>query len=106
MRLKHFPTNSLLLLISCFVSICNSPLPHGGVFILGDLDPRHRGIIKAMLLFMSILILTCFQAVKLCISFRACQDTQYQEFLNIMQTNPVNLIDDKVKKRRFFDLMD
>ena len=75
----------------------NSPLPFGGLLILGSLDPRQIGVIKAMPLLTSTLILTCFQAVKLCHSVRAFHDQDYQELLNIMRANPLDLIDD-VKK--------
>ena len=54
----------------------------------------------------STLILTCFQAIKLSHSVRAHHDPDYQELLNLMQTNPIDLIDDEVQKRRFFDLID
>jgi hypothetical protein len=66
--------------------------------ILGSLDPRQIGVIKAMPLLMSTLTLTCFQAVKLCHLVRAFHDPDYQELLNIMQTNPLDLIDDEGKK--------
>jgi hypothetical protein len=49
--------------------------------------------------------LTCFQAVKLCHSVRAFHDPEYQELLNIMQTNPLNLIDDEEKQTRFHELI-
>jgi hypothetical protein len=84
----------------------DSSLPYSGVLILGSFDPCQIGVIKAMTLLTSTLIFACFQAFKLFNSVRAHHDTQHHEFLNIMQTNAVNLIDDKVKKRRFFDLMD
>ncbi len=76
----------------------NSLLPFGGLLILGSLDPHQIGIIKAMLLLMSTLTLTCFQAVKLCHLVRAFHDPDYQELLNIMRTNPLDLIDNEEKK--------
>jgi hypothetical protein len=66
--------------------------------ILRSLDPRQIGVIKAMPLLMSTLILTCFQAVKLCHLVRAFHDPDSQELLNIMHTNPLDLIDDEAKK--------
>jgi hypothetical protein len=75
----------------------NSPLPFGGLLILGNLDLRQIGIIKAMLLLTSTSILTCFLAVKLCRSVRVFHDPEYQELLNIMQTDPLDLIDDEEK---------
>jgi len=84
----------------------NSPLPFGGLLILGSLDPRQIGVIKAMPLLTSTLTLTCFQAVKLCHSVRAFHDPEYQELLNIMRTNPLDLIDDVEKKNRFYELID
>ncbi len=74
--------------------------------ILGSLDPRQIGVITAMPLLTSTLILTCFQAVKLCHLVRAFYDPDYQELLNIMRTNPLDLIDDEAKKNRFYELMD
>ena len=74
--------------------------------ILGSLDPRQIGVIKAMPLLTSTLTLTCFQAVKLCHSVRAFHDPEYQELLNIMRTNPLDLIDDVEKKNRFYELID
>ncbi len=74
--------------------------------ILGSLDPHQIGIVKAMPLLTSTLTLTCFQAVKLCHSVRAFRDPDYQELLNIMQTNPLDLIDDEGKKTRFYELID
>jgi hypothetical protein len=52
-----------------------------------------------MPLLTSTLILTCFQAVKLCHLVQAFHDPEYQELLNIMQTNPLNLIDNEEKKQ-------
>jgi hypothetical protein len=66
--------------------------------ILGSLDLRQIGVIKAMPLLTSTLTLTSFQAVKLCHLVRAFHDPYYQELLNIMQTNPLNLIDNEEKK--------
>jgi hypothetical protein len=66
--------------------------------ILG-LDPHQIGIVKAMPLLTSTLILTCFQAIKLCHSARAFHDPEYQELFNIMQTNPLDLIDNEEKKQ-------
>jgi hypothetical protein len=51
-----------------------------------------------MPLLTSTLTLTCFQAVKLCHLVRAFHDPDYQELLIIMQTNPLNLIDNEGKK--------
>jgi len=76
----------------------NSPLPFGGLLMLGSLNPRQIGVINAMLLLTSTLTLTCFQAVKLCHSVRAYHDPHYQELLNIMRTNPLDLIEDEGKK--------
>jgi hypothetical protein len=73
--------------------------------ILGSLDLHQIGVIKAMLLLTSTLTLTCFQAVKLCHSVRAFHDLDYQELLNIMQTNPLDLIDDEENKTRFYELI-
>jgi hypothetical protein len=73
--------------------------------ILGSLYPRQIGVIKAMLLLTSTLTLTCFQAVKLCHLVRAFHDPDYQELLNIMQINPLDLIDDEGKKTRFYELI-
>ena len=84
----------------------NSPLPFGGLLILGSLDPRQIGVINAMPFLTSTLILTCFQAIKLSHSVRAHHDPDYQELLNLMRTNPIDLIDDEYQKRRFFDLID
>jgi hypothetical protein len=81
-----------------FRKFCNSPLPFGGLLILGSLDLHQIGILKAMPLLMSTLILTCFQAVKLCHLVRAFHDPDYQELLNIMQTNPHDLINNEEKK--------
>jgi len=80
-----------------------SPLPFGGVLIIGSLDPRQIGVIKAMPLLTSTLILTCIQAVKLSHSVRAHNDPQYQELLNIMRINPLDLIDDEDKKGGSFN---
>ena len=74
--------------------------------ILGSLDPRQIGVINAMPFLTSTLILTCFQAIKLSHLVRAHHDPDYQELLNLMRTNPIDLIDDEVQKRRFFDLID
>jgi len=74
--------------------------------ILGSLDPRQIGVINAMPFLTSTLILTCFQAIKLSHSVRAHHDPDYQELLNLMRTNPIDLIDDEYQKRRFFDLID
>ena len=62
----------------------NSPLPFGGVLILGSLDPPQIGVIKAMPFLTSTFILT--------------HDPDYQELLNIMRTNPFKLIDNQDKK--------
>jgi hypothetical protein len=88
----------LAILDIMFCKHCDSPLPFGGVLILGSLDLHQIGVIKAVPLLTSTQILTCFQAAKLCHFIRAHHDTQYQESLNIMQTNPIDLIDDKAKK--------
>ena len=80
-----------------------SPLPFGSVLIIGSLDPCQIGVIKAMPLLTSTLILTCIQAVKLSHLVRAHNDPQYQELLNIMQINPLNLIDDEDKKGGSFN---
>jgi hypothetical protein len=47
---------------------------------------------------LKLLTLTCFQAGKLCHLVRTFHDPNYQELSNIMQTNPLNPIDDKRKK--------
>jgi hypothetical protein len=88
----------LIVLNIMFQKYHGPPLPFGGVLIIGSLDPRQIGVIKAMPLLTSILILTCIQAVKLSHSVRAHNDPQYQELLNIMQINPLDLIDDEDKK--------
>jgi hypothetical protein len=92
-------SNKQLAVLDIMFQKCrNSPLPFGGLLILGSLDPRQIGAIKAMPLLMSTLILTFFQAVKLCHLVGAFHDPDYRELLNIMQTNPLDLIDNEGKK--------
>jgi hypothetical protein len=93
----------LIVLDIMFRKYRGSPLPFGGVLIIGSLDPRQIGVIKAMPLLTSTLILTCIQAVKLSHSVRAHNDPQYQELLNIMRINPLDLIDDEDKKGGSFN---
>ncbi len=93
-------SNKQLAVLDIMFQKCyNSPLPFGGLLILGSLDPCRIGVIKAMPLLMSTSILTWFQAVKLCHLVRAFHDPEYQELLNIMQTNPLNLIDYEEKNQ-------
>ncbi len=99
-------SNKQLAVLDIMFQKCrNSPLPFGGLLILGSLDPHQIGIIKAMPLLTSTLTLTCFKAVKLCHLVWAFHDPDYQELLNIMRTNPLDLIDDEEKKTRFYELI-
>ncbi len=98
-KLWTLSNQQLAVLDIMFWKYCNSPLPFGGLLILESLDPRQIGIIKAMLLLTSTIILTCFQAVKLCHLVMAFHNPEYQELLNIMQTNPIDLIHNKEKKQ-------
>ncbi len=84
-----------------FLKACNSPLPFGGLLILGSFDPRQIGVINAMPFLTPTLILTCFQAIKLSHLVRAHHDPDFQELLNLMQTNPIDLIDDEYQKGVF-----
>ncbi len=63
-----------------FQKACNSPLPFGGLLILGSLDPRQIGVINAMPFLTSTLILTCFQAIKLSHSVRAHHDPDSKSY--------------------------
>ena len=93
----------LIVLDIMFRKYRGSPLPFGSVLIIGSLDPCQIGVIKAMPLLTSTLILTCIQAVKLSHSVRAHNDAQYQELLNIMRINPLDLIDNEDKKGGSFN---
>jgi hypothetical protein len=98
-KLRTLSNQQLAALDIMFQKYRNSPLPFGGLLILGSLDPHQIGVIKATPLLTSTIILTCFQAAKLCHLVRSFHNPEYQELLNIMQTNPINLIHDEQKKQ-------
>ncbi len=101
-ELGTLSNQQLAVLDIMFQKYHNSPLPFDGLLILGSLDPRQIGVIKAMPLLRFTIILTCFQAVKLCHLVRAFHNPEYQELLNIMWTNPIDLIHDEEKNTWFY----
>ena len=81
-----------------------SHLPFGGVLLIGTMDHTQLQPINALPFLLSTLVITSFTMVQLRHSVRASADSLFQEFQQILRTNPFQLRESSELRARFFEL--